>query len=142
MLKITFENRSYRIIEDENGVCFIHHKTLRSWDQNLYNYNALSCCNGPFCKGAFQFLQDEDFHCFIYYKDGSTYTEENGEVKSIRISQIENAVVNGPCGDEFYGDLWKITYDAEYQVYFLRERDEYYDGEVDAYIDGKIVPVE
>lgn len=138
MLKVTVDNRSYRVIEDENGVQFFHYKSLRAFDKNLYNYNELINFNGPFCKGTYQFLQDDDFRLFIYYADGSTYNGEE-EVKSVRINSICDACISTPYGDEFYGDLWKIVYNTELDCYFLREVDEYYDDEVDAYIHGELL---
>lgn len=138
MLKITENNRSYTEIVTDNGVCFYHFKSLRAFDKNLKNYNE-ETVEGPFCKGLYTFIEDEDISLFIYYKDGKTYTGE-GTVKSIRINQIENAIISTEGGDEFYGDLWKITYEPAMEIYYIREIDENYDGEVDAYVNGKILP--
>lgn len=48
------------------------------------------------------------------------------------------------CKEKFYQNLrsWKITYEAEADVYYLRERDEHYDNEVDVYANGKILTAE
>lgn len=73
MLKVTYDSRSYRVLETESGVQFYHYKSLRAFDKNLFNYNELIKYNGPFCKGAYQFIQDSDFSLFVYYTDGSTY---------------------------------------------------------------------
>lgn len=137
MLKISYEDRSYRILETESGVQFIHYKSLRAFDKNLYNYNELGE-NGPFCKGTYEFLQDDDFRLFIYYTDGSTYDGES-KVKSIRINSISSACVSTPCGEEFYGNLWKITYNEDLDCYFLREESEDYDDEVDVYCHGELI---
>lgn len=137
MLRISYEDRSYRILEDDNGVQFIHYKSLRAFDKNLYNYNELGE-NGPFCKGEYQFLQDDDFSLFIYYTDGSDYTGES-KVSSIRISKISAACISTPCGEEFYGDLWKITWNKDSDIYYIREKGEDYDDEVDVYVDGTLL---
>lgn len=137
MLRISYEDRSYRILEDESGVQFIHYKSLRAFDKNLYNYNELGE-NGPFCKGEYQFLQDDDFSLFIYYIDGSDYTGES-KVPSIRINKISAACISTPCGDEFYGDLWKITRNIDSDIYYIREKGEDYDDEVDVYVDGTLL---
>lgn len=137
MLRISYEDRSYRILEDDNGVQFIHYKSLRAFDKNLYDYNELGE-NGPFCKGEYQFLQDDDFRLFIYYTDGSDYTGES-KVPSIRINKISAACISTPCGDEFYGDLWKITRNVDLDIYYIREKGEDYDDEVDVYVDGTLL---
>lgn len=137
MLRISYEDRSYRILEDDNGVQFIHYKSLRAFDKNLYNYNELGE-NGPFCKGAYEFLQDDDFSLFIYYTDGSDYTGES-KVPSIRINKISAACISTPCGEEFYGDLWKITRNVDSDIYYIREKGEDYDDEVDMYVDGTLL---
>ncbi len=137
MLRISYEDRSYRILEDDNGVQFIHYKSLRAFDKNLYNYNELGE-NGPFCKGAYEFLQDDDFRLFIYYTDGSDYTGES-KVSSIRINKILAACISTPCGEEFYGDLWKITRNVDSDIYYIREKGEDYDDEVDVYVDGTLL---
>ena len=137
MLRISYEDRSYRILEDDNGVQFIHYKSLRAFDKNLYNYNELGE-NGPFCKGAYEFLQDDDFRLFIYYTDGSDYTGES-KVPSIRINKILAACISTPCGEEFYGDLWKITRNVDSDIYYIREKGEDYDDEVDVYVDGTLL---
>lgn len=136
MLRITEDNRSYRVLETDSGVVFVHYKSLRAFDKNLANYNE----NGysQFCKGPYQFLQDDDFSLFIYYKDGSTYNGES-EVRSLRIGSIDAACISTPCGEEFYGDMWKITYNVDLDCYFIREVDECYDDEVDAYVNGTLV---
>lgn len=138
MLTIIDKTRSYIHLETETGVQFIHFLSLRAFDKNLNGYNENYCWSG-FCKGAFQFIQDEDFSLFVEYKDGTTYNGDH-EVKSIRIPAIQNAVVGNASGEEFYGDAWKITYDTFYDCYFLREKGENCDNEVDAYVDGVILP--
>ena len=137
MLRISYEDRSYRILEDDNGVQFIHYKSLRAFDKNLYDYNELGE-SGPFCKGEYQFLQDDDFSLFIYYTDGSDYTGES-KVPSIRINKISAACISTPCGEEFYGDLWKITRNIDLDIYYIREKGEDYDDEVDVYVDGTLL---
>lgn len=140
MLTITQNNRSYTELTTDSGISFFHYKTLRAFDKLLKNYNEEydPTCS-PFCKGPYTFVQDDDISLFIYYKDGKTYTGEE-TVKSIRINQIENGIVSTECGDEFYGGLWKITYDSEMDIYYIREISENYDNEVDAYVNGEILP--
>lgn len=136
MLKIIEQNRSYICLEDTEGsVCFFHYKSLRALDKNLAMYNELPC--SEFCKGKYQFTQDDDFSLFVYYKDGSTYNGEQ-EVRSMRIPAIEAACISTPNGDEFYGDLWKITYNNELNCHFVREVGECYEDEVDVYSYGEL----
>ena len=136
MLRITEDNRSYRTLETDSGVVFVHYKSLRAFDKNLAYYNEKGYCQ--FCKGAFQFVQDDDFSLFVYYSDGSTYNGEE-EVNSIRIGSISDACIGTPFGEEFYGSAWKITYNKDLECYFLREVGEDYEDETDVYVGGQLL---
>lgn len=135
MLRIVEDNRSYRMLEDDNGVYFSHFKSKAAFRHNLANYNEFPCdskCHGPFS------MSDPDSSLFLYYQDGTTYDGEQ-QVASIRGKTIEYGHIGNACGEEFYGDIWKITYNQDLQCYFVREVGENYDDEVDAYVGGKIV---
>lgn len=139
MLRIVENNRSYTALESENGVVYYHYKSLRAWDKNLHGYEDNSTySSGSFCKGEYQFIQDDDYRLFIYYTDGTTYSGEE-KVKSIRINSILGACISTPNGEEFYGDCWKITYNEADECYYIREVTESYEDEVDAYKDGKLI---
>lgn len=136
MLRIIEDNRSYRMIEDDNGVYFCHYKSKAAFRHNLSNYNEFPCdskCHGPFSMG------DPDSSLFLYYNDGTHYNGEE-QVPSIRGREIENGYIGTPCGDEFYGGIWKITYNKDLECYFVREISESYEDEVDAYVNGEILP--
>lgn len=135
MLHIVEDNRSYRILEGDNGVQFFHYKSKAAFRRNLSNYNELPCdskCHGPFS------MSDPDSSLFLYYKDGTTYDGEK-QVSSIRGKAIVSGVISTPWGEEFYGDMWKIAYNTDLECYFIREISENYDDEVDAYVNSELV---
>lgn len=138
MLTVVQNNRSYTEIVTDSGVSFFHHKSLRSFDKTLACFNVESV-ESEFCKGKYALNPDYDISLFIYYKDGETYTGEE-TVRSIRINQIENAIIGTENGNDFYGSLWKITYEPEMDIYYVREISENYDGEIDAWVNGEILP--